>query len=110
MDFLNNNGTAILVAVIGIAPGLYALYNSRKTKKSMELMGSEVTVQNWNKLIKNLYAEIDRLNGELRRERDEKRLLLDQVRDLRHKLDEFELKLIKTIRRQENTSQSANIV
>lgn len=97
MDFLNENSTAILVAVIGVIPGIFAFWNSQRTKKSLELMGSSVTVDNWNKLIKNLYAEIDRLNLELTRERQEKNELLDQVADLRRRLEDFEVKLKKSI-------------
>lgn len=68
---LDDNLTAIIVAILsGAIPGTLALMQSRKTKKSVELAGSDVTVQNWNKLIKNLYENIDFLQSENKRERD----------------------------------------
>jgi len=68
---LNDNLTAIIVAILsGLIPGSLALAQSRRTKKSVELAGSNVTVQNWNKLIKNLYENIDFLQNENKREHD----------------------------------------
>lgn len=60
-DFLGPNTTGIVIALIGIIPGVIAYVSARKAKKSVELAGSDVTVKNWNQLIKNLYSEIDRL-------------------------------------------------
>lgn len=59
----NESIVAILIALIGIIPGILAYRSARKTKKSVQLAGSDTTVANWNKLIKNLYEEIDRLQA-----------------------------------------------
>lgn len=59
---MNNEGlVAVVIAVIGIVPGILAYRSAQKTKKSVQLAGSDTTVANWNKLITNLYEEIDRL-------------------------------------------------
>ena len=112
--------TAILVAILsGAIPGFFALRQSNRTKKSVELAGSELTVANWNKLIKNLYGEIDRLTVLNDRERQrakerehelvfqmeaikleaqkEKALLLEEIRILREKLAELEDRVSKTL-------------
>lgn len=100
----------IITATIGaFGTGIAAYINSRRTRRKIQLLGTEATVNNWNKLIKNLYGEIDRLNGELERERrraetienrlkgelraakleaeNEKRLLLTRIDELSVELD-----------------------
>lgn len=59
----NESIVAILIALIGIVPGILAFRSAQKTKKSVQLAGSDTTVANWNKLIKNLYEEIERLQN-----------------------------------------------
>jgi DNA repair exonuclease SbcCD ATPase subunit len=117
---LDENLTAIIVAILsGAIPGFFALRQSHRTKRSVELAGSEVTVANWNKLIKNLYGEIDRLTVQNERDRkraierenelqaelestklrsaQEKAELLAEIRLLREKLSELEGRVTKTL-------------
>lgn len=66
----NIDPNAILIAVIAIVPGLLAYTNSRKTRKSVQLAGSDVTVNNFNKLIQSLYAHISFLESNEKRFRE----------------------------------------
>lgn len=68
-----NNWTGIFIAIIGIIPGVLGWLSARRTRRSMKLAGSDLTVSNWNKLIKNLYEHIDGLNLQLDRERKRSR-------------------------------------
>lgn len=111
--------TLILVAVIGAGPALLAYWKAQKTSKSIELAGSEITVKNWNTLIKNLYTEIERQDQQLiteraraqKREKElldkisnleqsherEKRELLKQIEDLKVQLSILEKKITATL-------------
>lgn len=61
--------TNIIIASIGIIPGVLAYLSSRKTRRSVQLAGSDVTINTWNKLIENLYEEIERLTQQNAAER-----------------------------------------
>lgn len=125
-----DNFTAIIVAILsGAIPGFFALRQSHKTKKSVELAGSEITVNNWNKLIANLYGEIDRLTQSNERERKrfaerehelmfeleaaritaakEKAVLLDEIKALRQKLSELEDRVSRTLEGDTNRAVQA---
>lgn len=122
--------THILVALIGIIPATLALVKAHRTSNSVKLAGSEITVKNWNTLIKNLYGEIDRLTqlndterqraelreSELLREVDrvkddakearkvataEKRELLRQIEALKNELSILEQRISETINKEQ---------
>lgn len=117
---LNDNLTAIIVAVIsGGIPGLFALRQATRANRSVKLAGSDVTVANWNKLIRNLYDEIARLTDQNERDRKraeareaeleaeieatrakaaaEKAELLAEIKQLRAKLAELEDRVSQTL-------------
>lgn len=117
---IDDNVTNLLVAVIsGLIPGLFALRQASRANRSVKLAGSDVTIANWNKLIANLYSEIDRLTQLNERERSrasarehelvfeleavritaakEKAAMLEEIRILRDKLAELEDRVSKTL-------------
>lgn len=100
---MEDNITAIIVAILsGAIPGFFALRQSHRTKKSVELAGSEVTVQNWNKLINNLYGEIERLNTQIEVERKRavarESALLKEIEDTKRKAEAEKLQLLAEIK------------
>lgn len=86
--------TSILIALIGIIPAVLAYRSAHRAKKSVELAGSDVTVQNWNKLIKNLYGEIERLtdqnDAERARAQKRERELTEANDALRQELEDMQ--------------------
>lgn len=90
-----------VIAFIAIIPGVLAYRASQKTKKSVELAGSEITVKNFTELIKNLYNEIARLQTLLDGERTR---AIERETALSQELAEERAEKIKLLRRIEELS------